>query len=436
MSLATPEKIQKLQRALYLKAKQEPTYRFYCLHDKVCRADILSHAYALSRFNGGASGVDGVRFEDIEEYGRERFLVEVRQELQGKRYRSEAVRRVMIPKPNGGERPLGIPTIKDRVMQAAVKLVLEPIFEADFTDNAYGYRPNRSAVQAVREVHRTLKAGYVQVVDADLSKFLDTIPHAELMRSIARRVADGAVLHLIRMWLKSPVEQETEAGRRTRTSMGNRGTPQGGVVSPLLANIYMRRFLKAWEMRSNDRKLSARIVNYADDFVILCRRNAEQALAEASSILSRIGLTISEQKTKVCQAWEQPFDFLGYSFGPQYSFESGQKYMAAYPSAKSLRRLRVKLRSMTGSHMTWQDADKVVSDVNRVVQGWTNYFHYGTLWKAYVKVERFLQQRLCGWLVRKHKVDSRGECRFPATYVYDTLRLLNPLRTLKPLRMQ
>src|SRR6516225_7233757 len=279
MSLVTPELIQALQRKLYLKAKQEPTYRFYALYDKVYRQDILVHAYRLAKANGGAPGVDGVRFEDIESYGEERFLVELRQELQERRSRPEAVLRVMIPKAGGGERPLGIPTIKDRVVQTAVKLVLEPIFEADFTDNAYGYRPQRSAQQAVRAVHQGLKAGFVNVVDGDLSKYFDTIPHAQLMQSVSRRVSDGTMLHLVKMWLKAPVEENNDKGTRTRRRAGNRGTPQGGVLSPLLANIYMRRFLKAWEQFGFDRKFGSRIVNYADDFVILCQRDAAGAVA-------------------------------------------------------------------------------------------------------------------------------------------------------------
>jgi RNA-directed DNA polymerase len=258
MSLATPERIQELQRKLYLKAKQEPTYRFYALYDKVYRWDILVHAYRLAKANGGASGVDGVRFEDIESYGERRFLVELRQALQERRYRPDAVLRVMIPKPDGGERPLGIPTIKDRVVQTAAKLVLEPIFEADFTENAYGYRPRRSAQQAVRAVHQGLKAGLVQVVDADLSKYFDTIPHAALMRSVSRRITDGSILHLVKMWLEGLVEERQDKGSSiTRRRTGNRGTPQGGVLSPLLANIYMRRFLKAWEQCGHDRRFGS-----------------------------------------------------------------------------------------------------------------------------------------------------------------------------------
>jgi len=430
MSLATPEKIQTLQRKLCLKAKREPNYRFYALYDKVYRPDILAHAYALARANRGAAGVDNVRFEDVEAYGIERFLTELRHELRDKRYRPDAVLRVMIPKANGGQRPLGIPTIRDRVVQAAVKLLLEPIFEADFTDNAYGYRPARSAQDAVRTVHRTLKAGYVEVVDADLSKYFDTIPHASLLKSVARRVSDGAMLHLIKMWLKAPVQEESDDGRPTRRRTGNRGTPQGGVLSPLLANVYMRRFLKAWELRGNDRRFGCCVVNYADDFVILCRCNATAALAEARHILARIGLTLNEEKTRICHVWEEPFDFLGYSFGVQYSFGSGRPYLAAFPAKRSVRRLKEKLHRMVGHHMSWQTAGNLVRDVNRVVQGWLNYFSYGTLWKTYSMMERFLQGRVRGWLVHKHRVGARGECRFPASHLYDTLGLVCPTRVL------
>jgi RNA-directed DNA polymerase len=435
MSLATPTSIQELQRKLYLKAKQEPSYRFYALYDKVYRDDILMHAYALVKANGGAPGVDGVRFEDIAKYEPGRFLVELRQELRERRYRPEAVLRVMIPKPNGGERPLGIPTIKDRVVQTAVKLVLEPIFEADLTDNAYGYRPRRSAVQAVKAVHQALKAGFRQVVDADLSKYFDTIPHAELMRSVSRRVADGSILHLTKMWLKAPVEEDNDNGTRTRRGSSNRGTPQGGVLSPLLANIYMRRFLKAWQQRGLDRKYGTRIVNYADDFVILCRHDAAEALDEARGLLQRIGLVLNETKTRICQAPHEPFDFLGYRFGIQYSFGSGQKYVAAYPSGKSLFRIKDKLRRMIGTHMSWQSEGELVGEVNRVVRGWLNYFSYGTLWKTYTKLGRFLQGRVRDWLVHKHRVESRGECRYPATYLYQTLGLVDPCRVLGAKRM-
>ena len=424
MGLATPERIQTLQRKLYLKAKREPSYRFYALYDKISRPDILAHAYALSRSNGGAPGADEVRFADIESKGRKHFLTALRAELQEKRYRPDAVLRVMIPKANGGERPLGIPTVKDRVVQAAAKLILEPIFEADFTDNAYGYRPRRSAKDAVQAVHETLKAGYHHVVDADLSQYFDTIPHAELLRSVARRISDGAVLHLIKMWLKAPIEERSDKGRATRVGTGNRGTPQGGVLSPLLANIYMRRFLKAWEIRGNHEKYGSRIINYADDFVILCRRDARNALAEAEQILSQIGLALNESKTRICHAPSEAFDFLGYSFGVQYRFGSGCPYVAAYPSKISVRRLKGKLRRMIGNHMSWQSAEELIGNVNRVVRGWLNYFSYGTLSKAYMKLESFLQSRIRGWLVHKHRVGSRGISRYPAKHLYETLGLI------------
>jgi len=430
MRLATPPLIQALQRKLCLKAKREPGYRFYALYDKVFRTDILAHAYALSKSNGGAPGVDNVRFEDIETSGRERFLAELRCELEERRYRPEAVLRVMIPKADGGERPLGIPTIRDRVVQAAVKLVLEPVFEADFTENAYGYRPRRSAQDAVRAVHQALKSGQLHVVDADLSRYFDTIPHAELMRSVARRVSDGSLLHLVKMWLRAPVEEPTGRDKATRRCIGNRGTPQGGVLSPLLANVYMRRFLKAWEQRGLDRRFGSRIVNYADDFVILCRQNAEEAKQEAHSLLTRIGLTLNETKTRVCRAPQESFDFLGYRFGVQYLFGSGRPYVAACPSDRSVNRLKDKLRRMIGTHMSWQSAEQMVRKVNRVLRGWMNYFDYGSLWKAYQRVQRFLQQRMRGWLVHKHRVGTRGERRFPADYMYVKLGLINPCQRL------
>ena len=429
MSLATPERIQTLQRKLYLKAKREPTYRFYALYDKVYRPDVLEHAYALSKANRGAAGVDGVGFDDVESYGRERFLSELRDELREKRYKPDAVLRVMIPKANGGERPLGIPTIRDRVVQAAVKLIIEPVFEADFTDNAYGYRPGRSAQDAIRRVHKSLEAGYVQVVDADLSRYFDMIPHAELLRSVARRVSDGAVLHLIKMWLKAPIE-ERDGDKPTRRRTGNRGTPQGGVLSPLLANIYMRRFLKAWTVRGNERKYRSRVVNYADDFVLLCRKDAVEALAEAEDILTRLGLQLNRTKTRVCHVQAEPFEFLGYGFGIRYRFGSGKPYLAAYPSDGSMRRIKAKLRRMVGSHMSWQSEENLVVDVNRVVRGWLNYFNYGTRWTAYKKLERFLQARIRGWLVHKHRVGGRGECRYPASYIYDRMGLISPTRVL------
>ncbi len=248
MSLTTPSKIRELQIKLYRKAKNEPGYRFYRLYDKVYREDILAHAYALARANQGAPGVDGQSFEEIESAGLEEWLTGIREELRNKTYQPQPVRRVKIPKPGGGERPLGIPTLRDRVVQTAAKLLIEPIFEADLEPNAYGYRPKRSAQDAIQEVHGLLWEGYTDVVDADLSKYLDTIPHSELLQCVAKRIVDKHMLHLIKMWLKAPVEERDEAGKKRVTGGkdNDRGTPQGGVVSPLLANLYMNRMLKGW----------------------------------------------------------------------------------------------------------------------------------------------------------------------------------------------
>src|SRR4030081_2632212 len=298
MSLATPDKIRTLQRKLYRKAKAEPAFRFYVLYDKICREDILRHAYGLARANAGAPGVDGVTFAQIEEQGLEAWLAGLREDLVSKTYRPDPVRRVMIPKPDGGERPLGIPTIRDRVVQTAAKLVLEPIFEADFDDAAHGYRPGRSAEDAIRKVHEALMKNHVEVIDADLSKYFDTIPHAELMKCLMRRISDGNVLSLIKMWLKTPVEERDDKGNR-RMSGGKkmkRGTPQGGVISPLLANIYMHRYIKAFRKHDLAKRYGATLVNYADDFVVLCQRNAPQALEVTRNWMTRIGLTINEEK--------------------------------------------------------------------------------------------------------------------------------------------
>ena len=318
MSLETPEKIRSLQRKLYCKAKAEPAFRFYVLYDKICREDILGHAYALARANAGAPGVDGVTFAQIEASGVEAWLAGLREDLVSKTYRPDPVRRVMIPKPGGGERPLGIPTIRDRVVQTAAKIVLEPIFEADFEDSAYGYRPRRSAIDAVKEVHRLLCRGYTDVVDADLSKYFDTIPHAELLKSVARRIVDRHVLWLIKLWLRAPVEERDGDGKR-RMSGGKgstRGTPQGGVASPLLSVIYMNRFLKHWRLTGRGEAFRAHVVSYADDFVILSRGHAAEALTWTKAVMTKLGLTLNEAKTSVKDARRESFDFLGYTLGP------------------------------------------------------------------------------------------------------------------------
>jgi RNA-directed DNA polymerase len=427
MSLETPEKIRSLQRKLYCKAKAEPAFRFYLLYDKICREDILHHAYALARANAGAPGVDGESFAAIEAAGLAEWLAGLRQELTTKTYRPAPVRRVMIPKPGGGERPLGIPTIRDRVVQTAAKLVLEPIFEADLEDSAYGYRPGRGGMDPVKEVHRLLLRGYTDVVDADLSKYFDTIPHADLLKSVARRIVDRYVLWLIKLWLKAPVAETDGAGRRRLTGgkRSVRGTPQGGVVSPMLANLYMNRFLKHWRMTGRCEAFCAHVVSYADDFVILSRGHAAEAMAWTKAVMTKLGLTLNEAKTSLKDARKERFDFLGYTFGPEYHRKQGYRYLSASPSRKSVRRLKGKVNELLvpGNKDPWPD---VRDRLNSLLRGWSSYFGYGTRLMAYRAIDNHVYGRVRHFLRRRCKVQGRGTRRFPAEAVfgpYGVLRL-------------
>jgi len=426
MSLVTPEKIRSLQRKLYRKAKAEPAFRFYVLYDKICREDILRHAYALARDNAGAAGVDGMTFAQIEASGLEAWLAGLREELVSKTYRPDPVRRVMIPKPNGGgERALGIPTIRDRVIQTAAKLVLEPIFEADFEDNAYGYRPARGAVDAVKEVNRHICRGYTDVVDADLSKYFDSIPHCDLIKSVARRIVDRHVLRLIKLWLKAPIEEKD--GEGTRRIVGGksntRGTPQGGVASPLLANIYMNRFLKHWRLTGRGEAFRAHVVAYADDFVILSRGRAAEALAWTKAVMTRLGLTLNEAKTSLKDARQERFDFLGYSFGPHCYKGNGKWYLSASPSKKSMQRFKTKVGNLLvpGNNDPWPE---VCDTLNKSLLGWSNYFCHGTRRSAFRAVDRYVYERVRDFLARRHKVAGRGTRRFSCEVVYGERGLL------------
>ncbi|HTR37601.1 MAG TPA: group II intron reverse transcriptase/maturase [Bryobacteraceae bacterium] len=427
MSLATPGKIRTLQRKLYCKAKAEPAFRFYVLYDKICRDDILRHAYLLARGNAGAPGVDGVTFAAIETSGPEAWLAGVREELVSKTYRPNPVRRVMIPKPNGGgERPLGIPTIRDRVVQTAAKLVLEPIFEADFEDNAYGYRPARGAMDAVKEVHRLICRGYTDVVDADLSRYFDTIPHSDLMKSVARRIVDRHVLRLIKLWLKAPIEERDEGNGTRRINGGKsntRGTPQGVVASPLLANIYMNRFLKHWRLTRCGEAFRADVVAYADDFVILSCGYATEALAWTKAVMTRLGLTLNEAKTSLRNARQERFDFLGYSFGPHRFKANGKWYLSASPSKRSIQRFKTEVRQLLvpSNIDPW---DEVRDTLNRSLLGWSTYFSFGTRSSAYRAVDHYVYERVRDFLARRHKVAGRGTRRFSLEVVYGECGLL------------
>ena len=427
MSLRTPEAIRTLQRKLYGKAKTEPGFRFYLLYDKVWRADILHHAYRLARANDGAPGVDGTTFEQIETIGLENWLIQLGKELRAQTYQCQPVRRVMIPKPGGGERPLGIPTIRDRVVQAAAKLVLEPIFEADMDPAAYGYRPGRSASEAIQAVLMLLRQNHTDVVDADLSQYFDTIPHHELMLSIARRIVDRDMLRLIKQWLKAPVET-TDGGGRRRMEGGKasrQGTPQGGVISPLVANLYMNRFLKHWRQSGRGEALQAHVINYADDFVILSRGHAAEALAWTDRVMTRLGLSLNRTKTCVRDARQERFDFLGYSFGPHCFRQTGRWFIGASPSKKSVQRLKDKVAAILvpGNMGTWEG---VCDTLNRLVRGWCGYFSPGSHYATDRVIEAHLYDHVRNFLARRHKLPTRGSRHVRMDAVFGTLGVLRP----------
>lgn len=427
MNLATPQTVRKFRAALHAKAKGAPSFRFYSLYDKVCRRDVLEHAYARCRRNAGAPGVDDQTFDAIEAQGRSGWLDALAQELRERTYRPGAIRRVFIPKPDGKERPLGIGTIRDRVVQMAVVLVLEPIFEADLPPEQYAYRPGRDAHAALRRVHELVNTGYTQVVDADLSGYFDSIPHPELLKSVARRVSDGRMLALIKSWLQAPVEERNRRGNVSRTTRNRderQGTPQGSPLSPLLANIYFRRFVLGWKKLGYDKRLGAHIVNYADDFVICCRRDAEQALAAMQTVMTRLKLTVNVSKTRVCRLPAETFDFLGYTIGPCYKPRSGVRYIGTRPSAKRIARIKREISELTGRRRVLVSVEDEVKRLNQTLYGWSNYFSLGAVTAAYRGVDYHARERLRKWLCRKHSVYARGALRFPDQHLYDELGLV------------
>jgi RNA-directed DNA polymerase len=427
MSLTTRMSVQKLQTALHDKAKESPERRFHALYDKVYRRDILAFAYQCCKANGGAAGVDGQSFEGIEEYGVERWLDELAKELRSRIYQPNPVRRVYIPKSDGKRRPLGVPAIRDRTVQTAAVLVLEPIFEADLQPEQYAYRKDRSALDAVRDVHKLINTGHGEIVDADLSGYFDSIPHAELLKSVARRVVDGAMLHLIRMWLEAPVEETDEGGKKHRSTRNRdegRGTSQGSPISPLLSNLYMRRFVLGWKKLGHEKRFGANVVNYADDLVICCRRNAEDALTAMRDIMSRLKLMVNETKTRVCRMPEEKFEFLGYTFGRCYSPQTGRAYLGTVPSKKRVTRICEAISSETGRNKILLDQASVVGTLNRMMIGWANYFCLGPVSKAYRAVEQHARKRLRQWLCAKHKVRWPATRRYPDAVLHNGLGLV------------
>ncbi len=409
--LTTPESIRTLQRKLYRKAKQEPAYRFYALYDKVYRADILDHAYHRVRAKQGGAGVDGVTFEAIERgEGVTAFVAELQEALRSKQYRASPVRRVRTPKAGGGWRPLGIPTIRDRVAQMAVKLVIEPIFEADFSETSYGFRPGKSAHQAIDDIAYALNCGYTEVIDADVSQYFDTIPHGKLLAVVAERIVDGAILHILRMWLKAPVVEEAEDGRRRHTGGGQGnpcGTPQGGVISPLLANLYLHLLDRIWQRHGLQGRLGVRLVRYADDFVVLCRKGSAAPLAVVRHVLGRLGLRLNEQKTRVVDARRESFEFLGFALRMRVSWKTGHSYPHVQPSKRSIQKIKTQLAVL-------------MAQVNAALRGWVGYFHYRNCARSLLRVREHAEQRVRTHLCRRHQIRHRvgGYARYPVRRLY------------------
>ena len=396
-TLETPASIRQLQRALYRRAKSEPRFRAYALYDKVYRPDVLAHAYALAKANGGAAGPDGRTFADIEAEGRDRVLAELREELQTKTYRPGPVRRVFIPKLGGGERPLGIPNIRDRVVQTAVKLWLEPLFEADFDADSYGFRPRRSAHDALDAVATALHHGMVWVIDADVTAYFDTIPHDRLMQTVAQRVVDGAMLALVKRFLDAPIIDDDRGDGRPQRP--RQGTPQGGVISPLLANVYLDLLDRNFRRQVQRGTLSGRLVRYADDFVLLTPRRPDRELRWLQRLMARLGLTLHPDKTRVLDVRRTDFVFLGHT----HRWQGGRVYLDIAPRA--LRRMRDQLRRRT--HRPDQSLPQVIAALNPYIRGARQYFRRVRR-RTLNKLDHFVKQRIAYWWRRKHR------CRYPA----------------------
>lgn len=426
-SLTAPERVRRLQAVLHAKAKEAPGYRFYTLSDKVWCADVLAVAWGEVRRNGGAPGVDGETVADIEARGVERWLGGLARELKEGTYRPQAVRRVWIAKKQRGKyRALGIPCLRDRVAQTAALLVLSPIFEADLAPEQYAYRSGRSAHDAVQRAHRLVNTGHCEVVDADLSDYFGQIPHAELLKSVARRVSDGRMLGWVKAWLEMAVEEDDGRGGTRRTNPARRerkGTPQGAPISPLLSNLYMRRFILGWKVLGYAQRFEAGIVNYADDIVILGKESAATMREAVEDVMKRLKLPLNAEKTRCVRVPEESFDFLGYRVGRNYRRDTGRAYIGTRPTPASVQSLCRRVSELTARRYGLLDPKVVVGRLNRLMTGWANYFHLGQVSPAYAAIDRHATRRLRQWLCRKHKVRAGRYVHFPDRHLWNEMGL-------------
>ncbi|MFA5780333.1 MAG: group II intron reverse transcriptase/maturase [Elusimicrobiota bacterium] len=415
--LPTLNKVRELQRKLYLKSKAERKFRFYSLYDKVCRLDILEEAWKQVRTNKGACGVDDETIGMIEATGAESFLKQLQKELISKTYQPQTVKRVWIPKADGSQRPLGIPTVKDRVVQTAVKIVIEPIFEANFQYFSYGFRPKRSTHQAVKEVVKFLNWGLVNVIDADISDYFNNISHSELLKLIAQRIVDKQILWLIKQWLKCGVLEEGKTRRQIT------GTPQGGVISPLLANIYLNVLDKNWQMKKYPARngLNAHLIRYADDLLILTNKSATVPLHLLEGELKQLGLELNSKKTRIISAEETNFDFLGFSFRKTRNKKSMKKFALFFPTVKAQKTIRAKIREITRNRPV--KVSEVVEKLNPVLRGWVNYFRIGNSARVFNKIKRYADIKVRGFIRRRQVKDGYGWKEITSSFLYGNLGL-------------
>ena len=413
-NLTTTDTVQELQRKLFQKAKSNADFRFYALYDKVYRIDVLNKAWERVKSNKGASGVDGETFEDIEQQGIGQFLEGIQQELKAKIYRPQPAKRVYIPKPDGTKRPLSIPTIKDRVAQTALKLVIEPIFEAGFEDCSYGFRPNKSSQQAALEVRKLLNFGYKEVIETDIEDCFGSIPHRELLDMVAKRVVDGNILWLIKLFLKAGVMEDNN--RR----IDDKGTPQGGVISPLLANIYLDHIDKGWKPLNN----AARLIRYADDLVIMTKYHSEETMAKLKDLVTQLQLRLKKGKTRILNAESEPFDFLGFTFIRALSRNKGRTTTYFYPSHKAENAIRGRIRQVVDYRRTVK-VENIVKELTPVVRGWVNYFRIANSSRKFGKIKFYTAQRIRKFMRRHRGKVGYGYKQYPDTFLYQKLGVYN-----------